>query len=646
MNLRLSLLSLAIGLSTAWNIAFTLPLKSQELDSIVPHQAETIKGPKFWIDPRVSQRAESPQRVVVWFNQQFLGDGEAYARRSQEFSGARRTHLRQEMIRLLKDTSDNSFATAEAQLNKLTQSGIIRDLRRHWIINGVSFTLAANSTQQLESIPGACRVFSKRQGAQPTNSRNKVSPTELPHIEERPFQPNQYPHPWYVRHLLVDRVWNELGVTGRGTLNVIQDNNFIISPNAAASLYVNPNEVAGNGIDDDDNGLIDDVHGYDFARNHGELTRQSVPPNRFVPQLMHGHACSLIICGRGTDQSPLELGIAPEAKWAGVMAGPDFEPAIEWAIEQAADTYSMSFSIPNLGELRTHYRKVMEHGSFCGLFFVSGAGNFAQKGSAQYAPVPIQMRVPEDIPEVVFAAAGIQRDLSRTPFSSQGPVKWQTEHYQDGLVSKPEVCAFNAAIPTLGVDGQLSPTRVNGNSFAGPMFCGTIALMLSADPDLLPWDLKEIVTSTALDVGPSGYDSQTGHGLINAFRAVKEVLRRRAIREAKDPDPFTGRQPGDELDPIAVAKGFESRKLIVASVQPDSPWQAAGLQTGDVIEAVSGTAIGSWLDLRAALQGAAANSKRQVQVRLNRAGQRVNIQVEPRGAGIQVREDFSEPEFK
>ena len=646
MNPRLSLLSLAIGLSTVWHLTSIPRLQGQQEKLLDPPLAEQIKGPKFWIDPRVHQRSETPQRVVVWFDRQLLGDGAAYARRSQEFSGLRRTDLRQEVVRRLKETSDRSFATAEDQLNKLAQAGTIRDLRRHWIINGVSFTLTANSTNQLETIPGACRVFSKRRSLNPATSRNQVAKTKIPQVEEQPFRPDQYAHPWYVRHLLVDRVWNELGVTGKGTLNVIQDNNFVVSPNAAANLYVNPNEVAGNGLDDDANGLVDDIHGYDFVRNRGELTRQSVPPNRFLPQLMHGHACSLIICGRGTDPSPLELGLAPEAKWAGVMAGADFEPAIEWAIEQAADTYSMSFSIPNLGETRSHYRKVMEHGSLCGLFFVSGAGNFAQKGSAQYAPVPVQMRVPEDIPEVVFAAAGIQRDLSRTPFSSQGPVEWQTEHYHDGLVSKPEVCAFNAAIPTLGTDGRLSPTRVNGNSFAGPMFCGTIALMLSADPDLLPWDLKDIVTSTALDVGPPGYDSQTGHGLINAFRAVKEVLRRRAIRETEDPARFTGRKSGDELDPMVVAKSFESRKLVVAAVQPDSPWQVAGLQRGDTIEAVSGTAIGSWLDLRAALQSAAADSKSTVEVRLNRAGEQVNIQVKPRGTGLQVREEFAEPEFK
>ena len=59
----------------------------------------------------------------------------------------------------------------------------------------------------------------------------------------------------------------------------------------------------------------------------------------------------------------------------------------------------------------------------------SGGGNFAKT-----AKVPVQMRKPEDLPDAVFAAAGIQRDLSRTPFSNMGPVEWKTSHYHDGLV--------------------------------------------------------------------------------------------------------------------------------------------------------------------------------------------------------------------
>ncbi len=41
-------------------------------------------------------------------------------------------------------------------------------------------------------------------------------------------------------------------------------------PDLAGNIWTNPGEIAGNGIDDDNNGFIDDVHGFDFVNNDGD----------------------------------------------------------------------------------------------------------------------------------------------------------------------------------------------------------------------------------------------------------------------------------------------------------------------------------------------------------------------------------------
>ncbi len=41
-------------------------------------------------------------------------------------------------------------------------------------------------------------------------------------------------------------------------------------PDLAANIWTNPGEIAGNGIDDDGNGFIDDIHGFDFVNNDGD----------------------------------------------------------------------------------------------------------------------------------------------------------------------------------------------------------------------------------------------------------------------------------------------------------------------------------------------------------------------------------------
>ena len=41
-------------------------------------------------------------------------------------------------------------------------------------------------------------------------------------------------------------------------------------PDLKNNMWTNPNEIAGNGLDDDNNGYIDDVHGWDFANNDND----------------------------------------------------------------------------------------------------------------------------------------------------------------------------------------------------------------------------------------------------------------------------------------------------------------------------------------------------------------------------------------
>ncbi|MDH3584329.1 MAG: S8 family serine peptidase [Phycisphaerae bacterium] len=505
---------------------------------------EKLPGEGIWVMPArqpVRQEAQTI-RVVVWFEDQFLGDGRAYRRRAEAYAGWKRRNLRKAVVATLKDLSDRSYAAAKQSLDSLSTAGVVSHLERHWIVNGFTCDVRSDQLQQLSKVPGVRKIFRGPGRFRGRGPSDPIRSVPKPEGDRAPFSTKQYLHPWYTRGLLADRVWTEFGVTGKGTLNVVHDVNFSLDKPYTYNIYRNPEEIPGNGKDDDGNGLIDDYHGYNFQLNSPRLI---ITPARgaISPRVLHGSMCASIACGSGRPGVKHELGLAPEGRWAGVIGIRRFEAAIQWAIEHEADTYSMSFSLPGFGEFRSHWRKVMEHGSFCGVCFVSGAGNFARS-----AKVPVQMRVPEDIPDAVFAAAGVQRDLSRAPSSSKGPVSWNLEHYRDGLVKKPEVCAFNTGLPLLLPDKRALPNVLSGNSYAGPMLCGTIALMLSADPDLLPWDVREILASTALDVADEGVDFETGHGLINCYRAVKEVLRRKAVREDQDPSPYEGRQPGDELD--------------------------------------------------------------------------------------------------
>ena len=70
--------------------------------------------------------------------------------------------------------------------------------------------------------------------------------------------------------------------------------------------------------------------------------------------------------------------------------------------------------------------------------------------------------------------------------------------------------------------GQPSYGYMNGTSMATPHVAGVLALMKSINPDLSPDDVDNLLISGKMtdDLGVTGRDNETGHGLINAYKAV------------------------------------------------------------------------------------------------------------------------------
>ncbi|HRK55941.1 MAG TPA: Ig-like domain-containing protein [Burkholderiaceae bacterium] len=63
-----------------------------------------------------------------------------------------------------------------------------------------------------------------------------------------------------------------------------------------------------------------------------------------------------------------------------------------------------------------------------------------------------------------------------------------------------------------------------GTSYASPITAGVLALMMSANPELLPQDLEQLLFASAQDLGAAGFDPQYGHGRVDAAAAVQAAL--------------------------------------------------------------------------------------------------------------------------
>lgn len=315
-------------------------------------------------------------------------------------------------------------------------------------------------------------------------------------------------------------VWNDLGITGEGVVVGIIDTGCCIThPDLVNQIWHNPGEIPNNGIDDDNNGYIDDINGWNFQFNNNNITDSNG----------HGTHTTGTVAGDGTNGTT--TGMAPNVSmmilefYNNVGAGePSVWEAMQYAVDNDADVVTASIGwLHAWGPDRVMWRNVCEATIAAGIVVIYAAGN---EGQCCNSP-PDEIRTPGDVPDVITIGATDCNDFI-AGFSSRGPVTWQGIApwndcpYPPGCI-KPSVAApgVNTVSTSNNCSGYFS---ISGTSMATPHVAGTVALMLEANPNLDPAEVKEILQQTAVDLGPPGMDNDFGAGRVDALEAVLLAL--------------------------------------------------------------------------------------------------------------------------
>lgn len=145
--------------------------------------------------------------------------------------------------------------------------------------------------------------------------------------------------------------WKTTGGTG-SVIAVIDTGVQLDHPDLAANIWTNPNETASNSIDDEPNGFIDDVHGWDFVDNDNDPTPHAdsvgCSPNC---DASHGTHVAGIAAGALNNGAGI-VGVAPAAKIMplrafqsdGTATTNDVLNALDYAVQNGADVVNMSFT--------------------------------------------------------------------------------------------------------------------------------------------------------------------------------------------------------------------------------------------------------------------------------------------------------------
>lgn len=260
----------------------------------------------------------------------------------------------------------------------------------------------------------------------------------------------------------------------------------------AANMWVNPGEIAGNGIDDDGNGYVDDVHGYDFAYNDAD------------PMDRNGHGTHVAgTIAAVADNGTGVAGVAPEAQ---IMAlkflddngnGSLFDAiqALDYAVMMGAQVSNNSWG--------------------SGSYSSALAGAITLAGAAGHT---------------VVAAAG--NDSTNTDLSGHYPASYDAANLiavaatddADRLAyfSNYGITTVDVAAPGQSIYSTLpgdSYGTNSGTSMATPHVTGIVALLLAQNPTLSPEAIRDLLIDTSDPMAALASRSVSG-GRVNAAAAL------------------------------------------------------------------------------------------------------------------------------
>ena len=320
---------------------------------------------------------------------------------------------------------------------------------------------------------------------------------------------------WWLKRVKADQAWTYTRGAG-ATVAVIDTGLDYTHPDIAANLWTNPGEIAGNGIDDDRDGFIDDVHGWDYVNGDND------------PMDDHGHGTHVSgIIAAAADNAEGIAGIAPESKIIPIKVlgsngsgfVTDVISAIRYAAKLGAQVINLSLGILKnylSKSLKSAFESAVNYAKNRGTVVVAAAGNSNARVEDNY---------PSGIKDVI-AVGAIDPNNQRAWFSNFGQLL-------DFVAPGVDVLSLKAAGVSFGSSSVVDPdyVRASGTSMASPVVAGVVALLRAQNPNITYSQILDKLKRSAIDLGPSGFDINYGWGMVDAFGAL--ALGAQAVSKSK-----------------------------------------------------------------------------------------------------------------
>ncbi len=356
------------------------------------------------------------------------------------------------------------------------------------------------------------------------------------------FHPNDslYAAQWHLPIIMADSAWNITQGDSTIIIAIVDTGVDWLHPDLAANIWNNPGEIGldaqgrdkrYNGIDDDNDGYIDDWHGWDLYQDTNKQTDNDPRPGNPHGTHVAGIAAAV------TNNHIGVAGVAPKCKILPVKVASD-DPSsnnIPFGYEGIAYATLMNANIINCswgGSFSLFGQDMVSAAINHGCTVVAAAGNDTLNLSTS-------PEYPACYDGVLCVGATDWND-QKSSYSNYG--------YEVSLSAPGDI--IESTIPT--ADGSYA--QYSGTSMATPVVSGVAALVKSLHKDYTSEQVAEQVRVSAdpIDIWNGGFQHKLGFGRVNAYRALTVQSPAIRVSSSSVSDSVTGNgngmlEPGETM---------------------------------------------------------------------------------------------------
>ncbi len=314
---------------------------------------------------------------------------------------------------------------------------------------------------------------------------------------------------WILDRISVQGAWEITTGSPDIVVAVIDSGIDFSHPDLVDNQWINKDEKADNGKDDDNNGYIDDRFGWDFY--YADNT-----PGPEALELYHGHGTFVAgVIAANMDGYGI-VGVSPNVKVMNLRALDKFlghssynlSEAIFYAVDNGADVISFCIDGADpVAELNSSIEYAYDHN----VIMVGSVGGFGWTNRRIWPREFIEYPAAYD--EVICVSPSDYSD-GYANYSNWGD--GIDVSAPSGELADPMIYYPNSTWHPVGY------TQLYGIAHV-PQVAGVVALMKSLNRSITLEQAKDFFISTAVDIGDPGYDDYFGYGMINATAVILEA---------------------------------------------------------------------------------------------------------------------------